>query len=297
MLYRRSQARESLGLYTDAVEDLKHSMNLMRSSQTHSARKEMKDIEIALSRVVRLARTKVDSEAFEKGDYALKEDPCVEKNVIMEAKQMKGLKLKESFVTETGLNGTEMYISSGLLPSRMEQREIIVILLKQSQNSSGEAFFLINLQWWKQWCKYVNFFFDNEYHSILKSGMSMTQDDKKKLELKRREAISWLPIGAVIPQNEESNSLNSGYDDSDSSSLSEVGSDCGDHLRDMIPGIIDNSALIEENGLVCNDCPNTEIIVQKGDIQLRPNLVRGHHFEIIPRLVIPIPTFLFQSLT
>ena len=51
MLYRRSQAREALGRFSEAVEDLQLSRELSRSDIHRTGTKENKDIENALTRI------------------------------------------------------------------------------------------------------------------------------------------------------------------------------------------------------------------------------------------------------
>lgn len=138
------------------------------------------------------------------------------------------------------------------LPEASKQREDVIALLKARKDSlkdrqpSGEALFLIDFDWWADWCFFVRFF-----HS---------QKNPSEIQL--------LPPGAVMPEEEDRKSN-----------------------EDLPPEMIDNTELF----LYPPDHKNVDPFYLHwypkqidGDRELpplRPNLVRGYHYEIIPREV------------
>ena len=140
------------------------------------------------------------------------------------------------------------------MPSPTQQRADIIRLLmsrtvldKQSPLPAGEAFFCLNWTWWSQWCAHVDFY----YNQVDRN----TPDEGKR----QVEIIKLLPVGTVVPSTPKED------DDTD------------DDLDP--PGAINNSALLRNT---------TEAFHQHWydtTQQLAPGLVRGHHYELIPREV------------
>ena len=327
VLYRRSQAREALGHFQEAVQDLKQSMELSKSDIYRSGTKEKNDIENSLSRITMKLEHPHNIQSGGDVQDKFQGDSCVDspiqnhsgKNYQSSKKNnnLKGVGVEEdkspsvndetrntekivmaketvqirTNVRQEIVNDLSHSMKSATLPSPIEQREKIYILLKQSPQSVGEAFFLINFQWWEQWCAYVNFFFDIEYFTLGVERENKTKRDKtanrKKLEMKRTEIISLLPTGAVIPTKDTTQEFLVEEDDSYSSVT--LDSNLGNFdFWGAKPGIINNSPLIEEGDILwSNDLTSRhELIREGGDIRIRSNLVRGYHFEIIPRLVL-----------
>jgi hypothetical protein len=314
VLYRRSQAREALGRFSEAVEDLQLSRDLSRSDIHRTGTKEKNDIENALTRIAMKIENLDTAPSGGGVEDKFQGNPSVDNKIQSRIEKyqsaeksniVKGVGVETDITqnkTERSRNAEQTVIKTNIsetkindfsdsmklvtLPSRIEQREKIMLLLKQSPQSVGEAFFLINFQWWKQWCSYVNFFFDHEYYILdaQKDEIIKNIEDRKKLEMKRNEIVSLLPSGAFIPVKDKSVST---QESSSCSSGSERESNSDHfHLWGAKPGIISNSSLIEEKGNIwSSDLNSRHRFIQEGDIRIRPNSVRGYHFEIIPRLV------------
>lgn len=173
------------------------------------------------------------------------------------------------------------------LPAPMEQQTAIMMLLSNRQGCmqqqtrdaalEGEAFFLIEWKWWSHWCAYV--------------GLLPGSDMAKTM-------LSYLPPGAHMPEQ-----LREADDDSDEES------------EMLPPGVIDNSRLILQlPDTITNKTSSKDVFLAdwyrpnqqpESDLQynkenhdgdespvesvthtsLAPNLVRGYHFEVLPREV------------
>ncbi len=244
-------------------------------------------------------------------------------------------------------NGHPNKISIEICPLPEKQKTIIMKLLNQSPRV-GEAFFLIHYEWWRVWCRHVNFFMDYEYsqqHKLIlneeeEEGYKMRmnggggggggggerQQSKeqllqglKLLDEKRSDVLKLLPKGAVIPTQVLPNherkkrklnnpsSMNMELDDSSSSSEEDDDSDCDEDsdVRNRFghsPGVINNSELLfslEMNNSrdIIKCCVNASgryfrewnCRVKDKNVDdkflLRPRLVHGYHFEVIPREV------------
>ena len=149
-------------------------------------------------------------------------------------------------------------------PSHSRQRQDVLRLLLSRKSSlqatiQGEAFFLINWQWWRRWCRQVDLFYCGD-------------------EAKSKRILDVFPPGAVFP----------GTDSDDDSSTSS-----DDHFRGSEPlmktrgdgflGPIDNSSLLLDPKSILHQQWYFSIEGSKKQLLLRPNLVRGFHFEVLPR--------------
>ena len=146
--------------------------------------------------------------------------------------------------------------NAGTCPSSASQRHIISTLLSQaSVPRTGEAFYLLDFDWWRLWCNHVNF------HAI---------DDDMKLKL-----------NIIIPDKKE----NADTEEDDRSSSEEESDDdsyCDGYGRR--PGAINNRRLlISSSNPQASDFFFQEWRPQQSATMLIPQLVRGHHFEILPR--------------
>jgi len=211
-----------------------------------------------------------------------------------------------------------------ICPSIETQREVIMRLLSQSPQL-GEAFFLINYEWWRIWCRHVNFFMDYEYHMYGSASTTEIENEHEiaMLDRRRDEILQLLPIGACIPEQSYENkkrkakrSLSTVSNDSSinmesidsSSSEDEEDSDidsCSDRMKyGASPSVINNSQLIlqlskESKSTNKDDSYASAIFHYEWNYKvrqestcshicapyLRPRLVHGHHFEILPREV------------
>ncbi len=160
-------------------------------------------------------------------------------------------------------------------PCPSQQRRDVIQLLTANNNTfrsmQDEAYFLIDWNWWCRWCKHVDFF----------------QQEQK--ESKQEEAIlQLLPPGAILPEyctkrrndNDESSSTGSYSSKSSSSSTTTTDNDAQDEEPNTTtaPAEIDNSSLFQVNHY--SNKKSTPLYTK-----LKPNLVRGHHYELVPREV------------
>lgn len=223
-------------------------------------------------------------------------------------------------------------------PSPKEQRTAILRLLAAYENNFGdaaklrprealigEAFMLIDMQWWKSWCRHVDFFRDAEMKEAIRaesdptSATEMIRQRAKSAKTSalrgRLAATQLLPPGAYLSpmpsikdvekENDVKEKRRSSAASSSSSSSEESSED--DEWLDIegafgpLPRSIDNSLLIlKTDGNAGTKDAHDEFFTEwcrpsedsSGDdetedgshfVRLRPNLVRGHHFECLPR--------------
>ena len=157
-------------------------------------------------------------------------------------------------------------------PSPEEQRRCVMDLLINEYGvlSEGQAFYLMDWDWWCEWCHHVGFY----------------ANDKNN----HGNRLKYMPPGAVLaeelePAEEE--------DDDGGSSDDEV--DVSAESSSTSPGPIDNASLLlppQEQKL--KDVVSSRTLFYRHWYQayysndalaLKPGLVRGHHYEILPREV------------
>lgn len=199
-------------------------------------------------------------------------------------------------------------------PSASDQKEQVIQLLSRRHQSDeessfnsnhaiyppqkGEAYFLLEMEWWSDWCRYVHFF--QSYHNIKEEDEKVLRRKVCEVDVANAKLLQYLPPGATLPpflerEKKEALAQNDKKKQSDSSSSSEESED--DSMAEdesMVPNAIDNNCLIlERNGSWClpnmhleqyntTDDSNGESSNER-NIPLKSNLVRGHHFEILPR--------------
>ncbi|VEU40165.1 unnamed protein product [Pseudo-nitzschia multistriata] len=167
-----------------------------------------------------------------------------------------------------------------------QKQDVLRLLLARYQNgrvAPGEAFFLLEWNWWVGWCRYVNFF---------DCPAAKTKDASER----SRRLLSYLPPGASLPLR-----LRKDYNDDDDDSSDDE--DDNNNPLPVVPGPIDNSELTVTPGDVFFEqwylpvpglrtgTDRTKTSPGQGDSSvagrpsLRPNLVRGYHYEILPREV------------
>ncbi|KAL7520503.1 hypothetical protein ACHAWX_005225 [Stephanocyclus meneghinianus] len=207
------------------------------------------------------------------------------------------------------------------IPTPSQQKERILLLLTRRQSSTdvdtinsiqhnhqqhifppqkGEAYFLINMIWWENWCRYVRFF--QTYTNCLEIGNQERKEDVRnkiqQVDDVNDRVLHLLPPGATLPpylEKDKKDALGQGKKDNDkssdtssSSSKSDDESDIENDFREVAPGVIDNSSLILNQSRgesllhspYLHTCKNE---CAESDVFLRNNLVRGYHFEILPR--------------
>jgi ubiquitin carboxyl-terminal hydrolase 4/11/15 len=130
----------------------------------------------------------------------------------------------------------------------------------QQQPKKGEAFFLVDWKWWCQWCHYVDFFY-RELHD--------TQQQRKQLQM----VLELFPAGAILPDIPNDDDSDSDVDSEDEDAVLVGGS------LPSTPGVIDNARLL------FGEKPHGFYKQWYDTSALRPNLVRGYHYELLPREV------------
>jgi ubiquitin carboxyl-terminal hydrolase 4/11/15 len=145
----------------------------------------------------------------------------------------------------------------------------------------GEALFLLEWNWWCQWCRAVDFFYQNGSTNGATSNADRIQ-----------HVLKLLVPGAVLPEKKRKDNVTEeerkdcdaeGYIDS---------SDDDDEGDDAVnpPGVIDNSILFVGSDLYfqqwyrSND-GGVDSTAHGNGLTLKPNLIRGYHYELIPREV------------
>lgn len=241
---------------------------------------------------------------------------------------------KQSFVVHTPTNDemevdatpNTKFVSSNLTtgytpehnrPTPIEQKEFIASLLSRqcSPNDessivatqtpiAGEAFFLINMDWWQKWCQYVGFFTmyggsDNKNNQNGEStrGASSKRELEEIDEMNAR-VLQLLPPGATIPQYIETDRKDAitptkkedTHQQSSNVSLSSSSSSDDDSVAEgtmrISPGVIDNSSLIlpdTNGGWYSKQCIEGNSNEDNKTVLLKNYLVRGYHFEVLPR--------------
>ena len=164
---------------------------------------------------------------------------------------------KKNPATTNGTN-TPSTPTTPVSTSLSQQKKDVMRLLLARQMAGatipkGEAFFLLDWNWWRRWCHHVDFFYANEQ-----------QSNGKKAQERIERVLKLLPPGAVLPTNP---------DDDDSS-----GSDSDDGDDDRPLTAIDNSRLLFGSSTFDKQWYDTSLL-------LKPNLVRGYHYELLPREV------------
>ena len=186
-------------------------------------------------------------------------------------------------------------------PPPDQQREIILALLLQSNNTrTGESFFIVDFKWWTRWCHYVDFV------SLPKHILDSLIYTIPKKDEKNRGTKMDIDGNDDSPSDDDDDIDN----DNDDSSSSEEESDDDFYCQGFgeLPGVINNSKLILFPLFDNNDqddrsnavdllqqewswrirqvthTPTTNAIASN-HIVLKPQLVRGYHFEILPREV------------
>ncbi len=150
-------------------------------------------------------------------------------------------------------NGNSHLERSSCPTNTQQKQDVMRLLLARKMagpTPDGEAFFLLQWKWWRRWCKQVDFFY-----------MGETTNHAEKVR-------GLLPEGAVLPQWKEEEE-----DDDDTSD------DEGDHDDEVGP--IDNTNLL----LDPLSAFHQHWYLDDQAETLRPNLVRGYHYELLPREV------------
>lgn len=209
-------------------------------------------------------------------------------------------------------------------PSPQVQRDYVLQLLSRCITNppiiNGEAYFLINMEWWQSWCQYVSLF--SMYTTTAEGGNSCNNNRNggrspmkikqhcRQIDTSNQQILQLLPPGATLPPYLEQDRNEALYPKKDEkknkkkkscdSSSSSDDSDDDDGYTAMKkspprPRDIDNSSLILPNnneGWCCtiesaqNDQQKSNNENQECDndaVLLRNHLVRGYDYELLPR--------------
>ena len=200
-------------------------------------------------------------------------------------------------------------------PTPDQQRNIISALLLQSNHPRmGESFYIIDFNWWTRWCHHVDFasmpkhLLDSLFY-IIPENQNEKNNQQQNQQQEKMDVDVDLQDGKIQSHSD---------DNDDNSSSEEEDSDDDDDSYHQgygaLPGVLNNSKLIL-SPLFDNDFENnrshaTELMRQEWswrarrtcssssssfnehalvsndiniDIVLKPQLVRGYHYEILPR--------------
>ena len=152
-----------------------------------------------------------------------------------------------------------------------------------------ELYCIIEWTWWLRWCHRVNLFDNNDSSSINNLPNTTTA-----ITTTTQKILKILPPGAHVPQrkkrktNTKSISSSSASDDDTDDDSSTSSDDFPDEL-----GPIDNTCLLVGSDRFSRQWYHRQILTtdeggmkpEQDSILLRPNLVRGYHYEILPREV------------
>ena len=171
-----------------------------------------------------------------------------------------------------------------------QKRDVLRLLLARYNNGKvrpGEAFFLLEWNWWVRWCRHVDFF-DNAADSTKKCADTQAKDDRT-VE-RTQHLLNYFLTGATLPLRFRTDPR----DDEDDDSSDEEDED--DSVTLMAPGPIDNSELLVQpddiflrqwylphlsSDEISSELDGDDLIASS----LKPNLIRGYHYEILPREV------------
>ena len=176
---------------------------------------------------------------------------------------------------QTSLNPAKIPVP----PSPSNQKKDVTKLLLNRQMAAtkqstppGEAFFLVEWNWWCRWCRHVDFFYTNGLNGSKNSNDSSHPENKRV-----KMVLNMLPPGSVLPPTNPTKRKSG--DAMSTESDDDTDSDDEEDLPTGPPGVIDNSRLL------FMESPPSKIpqfIRHWYDTTcLRPNLVRGHHYELI----------------
>lgn len=288
--YRRAHAREYLGLWNEALDDLEQTFSilqkLLNTEQTSATT--INDVQQMMTRIKDKQRQRQPLSSFDNTSKSTNPN-----HTISSAKKQK-------------------YIILQLLQQNTTQQQQI----RNKPILPGEAFFLINFHWWKHWCEYVDLFNSSDHHNI---GNLENSHDEKNKKSHYDYILSLLPLGAYFPspstqpstqqqQSRRRSSTSSMDEDDESSSTSSISTrssfdmknhsqsrdiDTSNSSHHQSPGVIDNSSLLYSPSVINSSQSNQTVATTylsehkqtTPGQSLRTNLVRGHHYEILPREV------------
>lgn len=137
-----------------------------------------------------------------------------------------------------------------------QRNEVLKLLAQSSTPRNGESYFIISTTWWEQWCRYTN----------------IMESSSEKIEHWQQLIYS---CSSITPRKKKIHSHSP--IDSDLESLSSSDSSCN---AEYAPGIIDNTEILNPFRHL-----NPPFYRRSKCYTLRPYLLMGYHFEVVPREV------------
>jgi len=174
------------------------------------------------------------------------------------------------------VNGSSSNQRNRMRPSAGEQYEIVLTLLSQSlalqsdesatRDAQGELYVLIPHSWWLQWCRYIFHHLEEEEET----------NDRADANMQRLWDV--MPRDYTLPTLRESSPKKAIRRSSSFSSSSSSSSSSAEIVSP--PEILDCRSLLPISATQQYLNPDDEEFTH-----LKPNLVRGHHYELLPREV------------
>ena len=168
--------------------------------------------------------------------------------------------------------------------SKSQQKQSVLrLLLARQQNLSqqqhkaltGEAMYLLEWNWWVKWCRYVDFFYTRNDTTTASSVSASNIHSSERTQ----RVLDYLPPDATVSLNYRKDRDDDMSDDDDS--------DDDDDIIVESPGEIDNTdLLVTSNNAFPNQWFQPIPVDSNIDVvSLKTNLIRGYHYEILPREV------------
>mmetsp|Transcript_7503 Transcript_7503/g.21917 ORF Transcript_7503/g.21917 Transcript_7503/m.21917 type:complete len:1185 (+) Transcript_7503:311-3865(+) len=290
-LYRRATIREAIGhnnetllpderiqVFESAIRDIHSFLAIFQDPSRRKVGKEKKahDAEIKKARIILSRLEKAIREYGQKMDKRSKRRSTSNNSAAGSVSPTKA-------VTTNGYsNGRNGRPKSDIPGPSQQKRDVMRLLVSRNVQAasapmkSGEAFFLIEWGWWNRWCRHVDFFSE--------SMGAAPEMNVQSLQKRVNHTLRMLPPGAV-PSNKAQRNLEpkpakskSVASDSGTDSDSDMEEDNGTVSP---PGPIDNSNLL----LATDDAFVEQWYATDQDPAIKPNLVRGYHYEVLPREV------------
>jgi ubiquitin C-terminal hydrolase/tetratricopeptide (TPR) repeat protein len=283
LYFRRAVARESMQQYYSAKDDLITCLSILKSQHTQNdsdtISKEIGDTMSVLSRV----------------------EQCIQRTNNLGRMNEN---TRSFHATTTSTITTTTTCSSIVPPEPDQQREIILTLLGQQskpRNSQsgilvGESYYVIDYEWWTKWCLHVNFTKQTKITSNVARTMELL---KLNIPIEQKEYVHEADVDMELSENDTMS-----IDESTHSSACSVNEEFPRKGYGPQPSAINNEKLIihhdstdprdvfllqwrvnvlEHHPMDKNDEVDCKAI-QISNL-LKPHIVKGYHFEILPREV------------
>ena len=256
-LFRRAMALEKLTLYEDAKSDLCSCLEMYNSNVEDAAANDLSRQQAKQTTITALSR------------------------------------IDNKLVNSTNIVSTDKVRDSHhhhkKLPQPTTQCQIIHQLFQQQFSKitgEDEAYYILDWSWWGQWCHHVKFlphwlqqkeesngnsFLNNDYAYFLSLDASKRQRQHLRGAMKQKTELI------------ESSSEEEGEADEGNHHLHKKCTNAKYYHHSTPPGPIDNSAITLST--IASSKSGSHQPYGTPLVFLRPNLVRGYHYEVIPREV------------